>query len=170
MDLTDKIRVIEDFPKEGIEFKDITTLLKDIEAYQHAIDQFVERYQDCDIDRIIGIESRGFLIGAPLALELGISFVPARKEGKLPAEVVQAEYDLEYGTSTLELHCDAIEKGDEVLIVDDLLATGGTVKAATELVERLDGEVVELAFLLELSFLEGRDELTDYDIYSVIIE
>ncbi|ADL12257.1 adenine phosphoribosyltransferase [Acetohalobium arabaticum] len=170
MDLTDKIRVIEDFPEEGIKFKDITTLLKDIEAYQAAIDQFVDRYQDCDIDVVVGIESRGFLVGAPLALELGKSFVPARKEGKLPAEVVRAEYDLEYGTSILELHCDAIDPGDKVLIVDDLLATGGTVEAAVSLVEELGGEVVELAFLIELSFLEGRDELTDHDIYSVIIE
>lgn len=170
MNLKDKIRVIEDFPEEGIEFQDITTLLKDIDAYQYAIDQFVERYQDCDIDVIVGIESRGFLVGAPLALELGISFVPARKEGKLPAEIVQADYDLEYGTSTLELHCDAIDKGDRVLIIDDLLATGGTVKAAAELVEELEGDIVELAFLIELSFLKGRDELTGYDIYSEIIE
>lgn len=170
MDLTDKIRVIEDFPEEGIKFKDITTLLKDIEAYQAAIDQFVDRYQDSDIDVVVGIESRGFLVGAPLALELGKSFVPARKEGKLPAEVVRAEYDLEYGTSILELHCDAIDPGDKVLIVDDLLATGGTVEAAANLVEELGGEIVELAFLIELSFLEGREGLTDHDIYSVIIE
>jgi adenine phosphoribosyltransferase len=170
MNLKEKIRTIEDFPKEGIKFKDITTLLKDPEAFNYAIQQFVEHYQDVEVDVIVGVESRGFLVGAPLALELEKSFVLARKEGKLPAEVIEAEYDLEYGSNMLEMHKDAIEKGQKVLIIDDLLATGGTVKATVELVEELGGEVIGLAFLLELSFLEGREKLEDYDIYSVIVE
>jgi adenine phosphoribosyltransferase len=170
MNLKEKIRTIEDFPKEGIKFKDITTLLKDPEAFNYAIQQFVEHYQDVEVDVIVGVESRGFLVGAPLALELEKSFVLSRKEGKLPAEVIESEYDLEYGSNMLEMHKDAIEKGQKVLIIDDLLATGGTVKATVELVEELGGEVIGLAFLLELSFLEGREKLEDYDIYSVIVE
>ncbi|SJZ72422.1 adenine phosphoribosyltransferase [Selenihalanaerobacter shriftii] len=170
MNLEEKIRTIKDFPKEGIEFKDITTLLKDPEAYQATIQKFVERYQDQEIDVVVGIEARGFLVGAPLALELGKSFVPARKEGKLPAEVVRAEYDLEYGSNILEIHKDALEEGQKVLIIDDLLATGGTVKATADLIQEIGGEIVELAFLLELGFLGGRDQLVDYDIYSIIIE
>ncbi|KXS44189.1 MULTISPECIES: adenine phosphoribosyltransferase [unclassified Candidatus Frackibacter] len=170
MDLNEKIRVIKDFPEEGIEFKDITTLLKDPEAYQYAIQQFVEQYKDMEIDVIVGIEARGFLVGAPLALELDKSFVPARKEGKLPAEVARAEYDLEYGSNVLEIHRDAVEEGQKVLIIDDLLATGGTVKATAELIEEIGGEVVGLGFLLELSFLKGREKLQDYDLYTIIRE
>jgi len=170
VDLNEKIRVIKDFPEEGIEFKDITTLLKDPEAYQYAIQQFVEQYKDMEIDVIVGIEARGFLVGAPLALELDKSFVPARKEGKLPAEVARAEYDLEYGSNVLEIHRDAVEEGQKVLIIDDLLATGGTVKATAELIEEIGGEVVGLGFLLELSFLKGREKLQDYDLYTIIRE
>ncbi|MGM0471284.1 MAG: adenine phosphoribosyltransferase [Bacillota bacterium] len=170
MDLADKVRTIEDFPKPGIKFKDITTLLSDSNAFQVAINRFVERYQEYDLDVVVGIESRGFLVGTPLALELGKGFVPARKEGKLPAQTVQAEYDLEYGTNTLELHVDAINPGDQVLIIDDLLATGGTAKAVTEMVEELGGEVVELAFLIELIGLDRDNILEDYPVYSVIKE
>ena len=170
MNLSDKIRTIHDFPKEGIAFKDITTLLKEPKAYQEAIDRIAERYEDQDIDLVLGIEARGFLIGAPLALKLNKGFVPVRKEGKLPGEIVKTEYDLEYGRNTLELHKDAIEKGDKILIVDDLLATGGTVKATVDLVEELGGEIVEIAFLMELGFLDGRDKLTDYEVFSLITD
>ncbi|WP_018247740.1 adenine phosphoribosyltransferase [Orenia marismortui] len=170
MNLSDKIRTIPDFPKEGIAFKDITTLLKDPNAYEEAIDQIAERYKDKDIDLVLGVEARGFLIGAPLALKLNKGFVPVRKEGKLPGEILKTEYDLEYGSNILEIHKDAIEKGDKVLIVDDLLATGGTVKATADLVEELGGEIVEIAFLMELGFLDGREKLTDYEVFSLIID
>ncbi|WP_027339704.1 adenine phosphoribosyltransferase [Halonatronum saccharophilum] len=170
MNLADKIRTIPDFPKEGIAFKDITTLLKDPSAYQEAIDRIAERYEDKDIDLILGVEARGFLIGAPLALKLNKGFVPVRKEGKLPGDIVKTEYDLEYGSNTLELHKDAIEKGDKVLIVDDLLATGGTVKATIDLVEELGGEIVEVAFLMELGFLDGREVIGDYEVFSLITD
>ncbi|TDX48003.1 adenine phosphoribosyltransferase [Orenia marismortui] len=170
MNLSDKIRTIPDFPKEGIAFKDITTLLKDPNAYEEAIDQIAKRYKDKDIDLVLGVEARGFLIGAPLALKLNKGFVPVRKEGKLPGEILKTEYDLEYGSNILEIHKDAIEKGDKVLIVDDLLATGGTVKATADLVEELGGEIVEIAFLMELGFLDGREKLTDYEVFSLIID
>ncbi len=170
MNLADKIRTIPDFPKEGIDFKDITTLLKDPSAYEEAIDKIAERYEDEDIDLILGVEARGFLIGAPLALKLQKGFVPVRKEGKLPGEILKTEYDLEYGSSILEIHKDAIETGDKILIVDDLLATGGTVKATAELVEELGGKIVEIAFLMELGFLDGRDKLKDYEVFSLITD
>ncbi len=170
MNLSDKIRTIPDFPKEGIQFKDITTLLKDADAYQEAIDQLVKQYQDKDIDLILGIEARGFLVGAPLALELNKGFVPVRKEGKLPGDKIKAEYDLEYGSNMLELHKDAIEEGQKVLIVDDLLATGGTVEATVDLVEEAGGEVIGICFLMELEFLKGREKLTDYEVFSLIID
>ncbi|MCK8825227.1 adenine phosphoribosyltransferase [Fuchsiella alkaliacetigena] len=170
MNLREKIRVIEDFPEAGIKFKDITTLLQDPQAYRYVIEQFKERYQDYEIDALVGIEARGFLMGAPLALELDKPFILARKEGKLPAEVVKAEYDLEYGSNVLEMHQDAFTPGDKILVVDDLLATGGTAKATCDLIQKLEGEVVELAFLLELAYLEGRKKLEAYDIYSIIID
>ncbi|MGM0501700.1 MAG: adenine phosphoribosyltransferase [Bacillota bacterium] len=170
MNLTDKIRTISDFPKEGIEFKDITTLLKDADAYQEAIDKLAERYRDQDIDLVIGIEARGFLIGAPLALELNKGFVPVRKEGKLPGAKVRKEYDLEYGSSVLEMHKDAIEEGQKVLVVDDLLATGGTVGATVEMVEEVGGDIVEVAFLMELDFLNGREQIKEQNVFSLIIE
>jgi adenine phosphoribosyltransferase len=170
MNLKEKIRTIEDFPKEGIKFKDITTLLKDADAYQEAINKLAERYRDEDIDAVIGIEARGFLIGAPLALELNKGFVPVRKEGKLPGAKLRKEYDLEYGSSVLEMHEDSIYEGEKVLIVDDLLATGGTVGATVEMVEEAGGDIVEVSFLMELEFLNGRDQLEGQDVFSLIIE
>jgi adenine phosphoribosyltransferase len=170
LNLTDKIRTISDFPEEGIEFKDITTLLKDADAYQEAINKLAERYRDEDIDAVIGIEARGFLIGAPLALELNKGFVPVRKEGKLPGAKLRKEYDLEYGSSVLEMHEDSIYEGEKVLIVDDLLATGGTVGATVEMVEEAGGDIVEVSFLMELEFLNGRDQLEGQDVFSLIIE
>lgn len=159
---------VSDFPKKGILFKDITTLLKDARALRQAIDQLtslVRRYQP---RVVIGMESRGFIFAAPIAYLLDAGFVPVRKLGKLPGEVISTEYDLEYGTNTLELHSDAIAPGDQVLIVDDLLATGGTVSATIDLVERLRGKVVAVAFLVELTELNGRDRLGNYDVLSLI--
>ncbi|WP_408954823.1 adenine phosphoribosyltransferase [Natroniella sp. ANB-PHB2] len=170
MNLADKIRTIPDFPKEGIQFKDITTLLKDPESYQEAINQIAQRYQEVEIDYVVGIEARGFLVGSPLALELNKGFIPVRKQGKLPGDIIKTEYDLEYGSNTLELHKDAIEDGDKILVVDDLLATGGTVKATLDLIEELGGEVVEVAFLMELANLDGRERLKDYEVFSLIID
>ncbi|MCK8827561.1 adenine phosphoribosyltransferase [Natroniella acetigena] len=170
MNLADKIRTIPDFPKEGIQFKDITTLLKDPESYQEAINQLAQRYQETEIDYVVGIEARGFLVGAPLALELNKGFIPVRKQGKLPGEIIKTEYDLEYGSNTLELHKDAIETGDKILVVDDLLATGGTVKATLDLIEELGGKIAEVAFLMELADLDGREKLKDYEVFSLIID
>ncbi len=163
-----KIREIPDFPKPGILFYDITTLLKDAEAYKDAIDLMLEPYRDEQIDLVVGMESRGFIFSAPMAYQLGTGFVPVRKLGKLPAETLTVEYALEYGSNTLEIHRDAVTAGQRVLVVDDLLATGGTVRGTIELVERLKGEVVGLAFLVELEFLKGRDRLEDRRVTSVI--
>ncbi|WP_432401234.1 adenine phosphoribosyltransferase [Wukongibacter sp. M2B1] len=168
MNLVDKIRVIEDFPKEGISFKDITTLLQDGEAYKAAIDLCIEKVKDIEFDVIIGPEARGFLIGAPMSYATKKGFVPVRKPGKLPAETVKYEYQLEYGTDALEMHKDAIKPGDKVLIADDLLATGGTTLSTVKLVEQLGGEVVGMVFLIELEFLKGKDTLKDYDVRSII--
>lgn len=159
---------VPDFPKKGILFKDITTLLKDARALKQAIDQLTELVRAYSPRVVIGMESRGFIFAAPIAYQLDAGFVPVRKLGKLPGEVISAEYDLEYGTNTLELHSDAVSAGDRVLIVDDLLATGGTVSATIELVERLGGEVVAVAFLVELTALNGRDRLGDYAVTSLI--
>lgn len=168
MDLKSKIREIKDFPKSGICFKDITTLLKDGKSFKYAIKQMAEELKNKKIDIIAGPEARGFLIGAPLAYELGVGFVPARKRGKLPAEVIKAEYKLEYGSDILEMHKDAIKPGEKVLIVDDLLATGGTIVSTIKLVEELGGQVIGLSFLIELGFLNGREALRDYEVYSII--
>lgn len=167
-DLRRLIREVPDFPKPGILFYDITTLLKVPAAYRRAVDLMIEPYLKDKIDAIVGMESRGFIFSAPMAYRLGVGFVPVRKLGRLPAETVSVEYALEYGTNTLEVHKDAIEKGQRLLIVDDLLATGGTVTGTIELVRRLEGEVVGLAFLVELLFLKGRDRLKGYDVRSVI--
>ncbi len=167
-DLRAKIREVPDFPKPGILFYDITTLLKDPTAYKESIDLLTEPFRDRRVDIVVGMESRGFIFSAPMAYQLNAGFVPVRKLGKLPAETVSVEYALEYGTNTLEIHRDAIEAGQQVLIVDDLLATGGTVNGTIELVRRLNGEVVGLAFLVELLFLEGRDRLKGHDIHSVV--
>ncbi len=168
MNLKSKIRVIEDFPKEGISFKDITTLLQDGEAYKEAIDMCIKETKDLEYDIIVGPEARGFLIGAPMAYGSGKGFVPVRKPGKLPYETINHEYELEYGTDILEMHKDAIKPGQKVLVVDDLLATGGTTLSTIKLVEELGGEVVGVLFLIELTFLNGRETLEGYDIISLI--
>lgn len=168
MDFASKIRTIENFPKEGVSFKDITTLFQDPEAFKAMIDTIKDRYKDEKIDTIVGIESRGFLVGAPLAYALGAGFVLVRKPGKLPCKVERIEYELEYGTDALEIHSDALKPGERVLICDDLLATGGTTKATIELVKKLGAEVVSLAFIIELTYLNGREKLEGYDIYSLV--
>ncbi len=167
-DLRAKIREIPDFPKPGILFYDITTMLKDAAAFKEAIDLLIEPYRDIKVDAVIGMESRGFIFSAPMATQLNAGFVPVRKLGKLPAETVSVEYALEYGTNTLEIHKDALEPGQRVLVVDDLLATGGTVIGTIELVRQLKAEVVGLAFLVELLFLKGRERLKDQQVHSVI--
>jgi adenine phosphoribosyltransferase len=167
-DLASLVRNIPDFPMPGIQFKDITTLLRNGEAFVQVIDQLVERYRNQDIDAIAGIESRGFIFSAPIAYKLGIGLVPIRKPGKLPSETYQIEYALEYGTNKLEIHRDALNPGDRVVVVDDLLATGGTISAACSLIEQAGGQVAELAFLIELGFLNGRSQLGDYSIFSLI--
>lgn len=168
INVTDLIREIPDFPKPGILFYDITTLLKNGPGFQHVMQTFIDKYTGRSIDAIVGIESRGFIFSAPLAYQLGVGLVPIRKPGKLPAETLQIEYDLEYGSNTLEIHRDAIQPGSRVLIIDDLLATGGTVEATCKLIEQLGGTVEEIAFLIELSFLNGREKLQKYPIYSLI--
>ena len=168
MDLKQTVRVIENFPKEGISFKDITTLLQNGEALKFAIDEIIADLKDKDVDLIVGPEARGFLIGTPVAYGMGVGFVPVRKPGKLPWEVESLEYDLEYGSNILEIHKDAIKPGQKVAIVDDLLATGGTMEAAAELIEKLGGEVVSMQFLIELEDLDGREKLTKYNVNSLI--
>ncbi len=168
MKLDEKIRDVHDFPIKGVLFKDITTLLKDPDAYHQAIDVMYQRYKDAKIDVVVGMESRGFIFAAPLAYMLGAGLVPVRKLGKLPAETVRCEYALEYGTNTLEMHKDAIQPGQRVLVVDDLLATGGTTVATVKLVQMLGGVVEGVAFLIELTFLHGRDKLKGYDIFTQI--
>jgi adenine phosphoribosyltransferase len=167
-DLAKMIRDVPDFPVPGILFRDITTLLKQGNAFTATIDRLTDQLRDLKPDKIVAIESRGFIFGAPIAYKLGVGFVPVRKLGKLPSETIQAEYDLEYGSNTVEMHRDAIASGDRVVIVDDLLATGGTTRATIELVERLDGEVVALAFLIELTDLAARDYLEGYNIITLI--
>lgn len=168
MNIKEKIRVIPDFPKEGISFKDITTLLKDKEAYTYTVNTLAKVCEEFNPDIVIGPEARGFVIGAPLAYSMNIGFVPVRKPGKLPAETVRYEYDLEYGKDVLEVHKDAIEPGQRVIIVDDLLATGGTALATAQLVEKLGGEVVGIVFVIELEYLEGRKLLQDYEVCSLV--
>ena len=168
MDLKQTVRVIENFPKEGISFKDITTLLQNGEALKFAIDEIIADLKDKDVDLIVGPEARGFLMGTPVAYGMGVGFVPVRKPGKLPWEVESLEYDLEYGSNILEIHKDAIKPGQKVAIVDDLLATGGTMEAAAKLIEKLGGEVVSMQFLIELEDLDGREKLTKYNVNSLI--
>ena len=164
----ESIRTIPDFPEPGILFRDITTLLKDKKGLQLIIKDFTDRYMDKGIDYVLGADARGFIFGAAIAYNIGAGFVPARKIGKLPAETVKVEYELEYGKGILEVHTGAFEKGAKVLIVDDLLATGGTAGAMVKLVEKLDAVVYELAFLIELEGLQGRDLLEGYDVYSLL--
>ena len=168
MKLEDRIRDVPDFPKKGIVFKDITPLLKDAAAFKYVIDLLTEKYHDKGVEVVVAIEARGFIIGAPLAYNLGAAFVPVRKAAKLPAEVVSAQYSLEYGVDSLDMHKDAILPGQKVLIIDDILATGGTIAATVELVEKLGGEVIGIAFLIELTFLNGRQKLGDYQVMSLI--
>lgn len=169
MNFKDKIRNIPDFPKQGILFRDITTLLKDPQAFRSVIDILAQRYKDFSIDAIAGIESRGFIFGAALACQLTKGFIPIRKPGKLPAQTYSAEYSLEYGTDRIEMHVDAVQKGNRVLLIDDLLATGGTMKAACRLVERAGGEVAECVFMIELAGLKGKDKLKGYNVHSMIV-
>ena len=166
--LSKLIRSVPGFPKPGIMFRDITTLAKDPAGLRAAVDAIAGHYEKAGIDVVVGIESRGFIFGTAVAYKLGVGFVPARKPGKLPAETVRAEYSLEYGTDAIEMHRDAISRGQRVLIVDDLLATGGTAAAAVKLVEVLGGQVVALAFLIDLSFLHGRAKLAGYEVFSLI--
>ena len=168
MDLKEKIRVIEGFPKEGISFKDITTLVADGEAFKESIDRIAEHLRNKNVDVILGPEARGFIFGVPVAYALGVGFVPVRKKGKLPAETVSVDYSLEYGVDVLEIHKDAIKKGQRVAIVDDLLATGGTVDAVAKLVEKVGAEVVALDFAIELTELRGRDTLEGYESMSLV--
>jgi len=168
INLKKMIRDIPDFPVEGIIFKDITTLLMDAEALQQAIRELAAHYRDLDFDYIAGIESRGFIIGAPVAFELKKGFIPIRKPGKLPAETISISYQLEYGTGQLDMHKDALQPGNRVVLIDDLLATGGTIEAAIGLIKKMGGEVVGIGFLLELLFLKGRERLQDYDLFALL--
>jgi adenine phosphoribosyltransferase len=167
-DLASVIRSVPDFPKKGIVFRDITTLLKDKDAFRRYIDICYDRYKGERIDKVAGIEARGFIGGGALAYRLGAGFVPIRKPGKLPAEKIRQEYQLEYGTDAVELHRDAVMPGERVLLIDDLLATGGTIEAACKLVEQLGAKIVGLTFLIELSFLQPRKRLSKYEIFSLI--
>lgn len=168
MDIKSLIRVIEDYPEKGISFKDITTLLKDKDGFKKTIDLLEKELKDYDFDYIAGVESRGLIFGSPLADRLNKGFIPIRKPGKLPAEIEKISYDLEYGTSELEIHKDALNKGDRVVIIDDLIATGGSAKAAAKLVESIGGEVVCFEFLIELTSLKGREVLKDYEVISLV--
>ncbi len=167
MDLRKKIRTVPNWPIEGVMFRDITTLLQDPEAFRESVDRLYERYKDVEIDKIVGIDARGFIHGAVLAYKLNVGFIPVRKKGKLPYKTVSAEYSLEYGEDVVEMHEDAIKKGEKVLIVDDLIATGGTIAAAAQLVEKLGGKIVECAFIVELPDLNGREKIKGYNIYTL---
>lgn len=168
LNLKAMIRDVPDFPKKGILFKDITTLLARGDIFPKVIDQIANHYRSKKVQKVVGVESRGFIFGAPVAYKLQAGVVPIRKKGKLPYKTVSATYALEYGTDTLEMHEDAIKRGTRVLIVDDLLATGGTAKATAELVEKVGGKIIGFAFLIELAFLKGRENLKNYDVFSLI--
>jgi len=168
MSIKNYIRDIQDFPKPGIGFKDITPLLIDPKATKECLQLLLDGLKNKKIDKVIGVESRGFFFGTLLAQELNAGFVPVRKPKKLPFDTISATYDLEYGTDTLEIHTDAIKKGEKILIHDDVLATGGTAKAVCELVEKLGGEIVQLSFIMELTFLNGREKIKPYEIFSAL--
>lgn len=168
MKIKDHITNVVDFPKPGIEFKDITSLMADGEAYANVVEEITEIARELNVDLIVGPEARGFITGCPVATNLRIGFIPVRKPGKLPREVITQDYDLEYGTNTLCLHKDDIKPGQRVLVIDDLLATGGTMEATVKLVEQLGGEVVGLAFIIELLDLNGRDRIGNYPVYSLV--
>ena len=163
------VRSIPDFPEPGIIFRDVTSILQDADGLKLAIDSMQECLKDADVDVIVGTESRGFIFGVPIAYNLHKPFVPVRKKGKLPCETISRSYDLEYGSATIEMHKDSIKPGQKVALVDDLIATGGTIEAAAKLIEELGGEVVKIVFLMELAGLHGRDRLQGYDIDSVIV-
>ena len=167
MDLKEKIRTVPNWPIEGVMFRDITTLLQDPEAAKFAYDALYNRYREMAIDKIVAIDARGFIFGAVLAYRLNAGLVPIRKKGKLPYDTISAEYTLEYGENIVEMHEDAITGGDKIVIVDDLIATGGTIAAATELVEKLGGDIIECAFIVELPDLHGRDKISDYPIFAL---
>ncbi len=166
--LEKSIRNIPDFPKEGILFRDVTTLIQNKSAFKKSIDLLAKKYKGKKIDKIVGVEARGFIFGAALAHKIGAGFVPVRKKGKLPYKTISTTYELEYGTDTLEIHRDAITSGEKILIIDDLLATGGTVKAVVDLVKQLQGKIVGIGFIIELVDLHGRDKLKEYPLYSLI--
>jgi len=168
INLEKTIRDIPDFPKKGIIFKDITPLLQNPKAFRESVDKIWEKFKDENIDVVVSIESRGFIFGTAIAYKLGAGFVPVRKKGKLPFKTYQVTYELEYGTDTLEIHSDAVKEGQRVLIVDDLLATGGTAKAGAELIEKLKGKVVGMAFLIELTFLKGREKIKAFPVHALI--
>ncbi|WP_319759437.1 adenine phosphoribosyltransferase [Maridesulfovibrio sp.] len=168
MNLRDYIRDVPDFPKEGIVYFDITPLLAEPKAFQYTIDQLAERFADYKIDKIAAAEARGFIFGAPLASKLGIGFVPIRKPGKLPYETISVSYDLEYGTDNLSMHIDAVEKDENILLIDDVLATGGTAEGMVKLIEKAGGNVSAMGFIAELSFLDGKNKLSGVDISSLI--
>lgn len=168
MDLRKYIRDIPDFPKQGIIFKDITPLLNDPKAFSASIRQLVERYKDKGLDKVVGIEARGFIFAGALGYALNIGVVPIRKPGKLPYQTIKETYELEYGTDAMEIHKDAIKRGEKILLMDDVLATGGTLAAAARLVEKLGGEITEIATLIDLTFLRGKDKIKNYSFFSMI--
>ena len=167
-ELADYVTTIPNFPKEGIMFRDITTVLSDPEGFKLAIDMLVEKLKDVDFDVVVGSESRGFIFGAPVAYAMGKGFILARKKGKLPREVISEEYDLEYGSATIEMHKDSIKPGQKVVLIDDLIATGGTTEAIVHLVERLGGKIVSMGFVMELAGLHGMDKFAKYNAFSLI--
>ena len=167
-ELAGLIRSIPDFPKKGIDFKDITTLLQNGPALKRVVDHFAERYADKAVDAVVAVEARGFILGGALACRLNAGFIPVRKKGKLPYKTYEVTYDLEYGTETIAIHQDALKPGQNVVVLDDLLATGGTIEAVLDLMERFGANVVEVAFLIELTFLKGKERLTSHPVYSAI--
>ncbi len=167
MDLKETIRSLPDWPIKGVIFRDLTTLMQNPDAFRESCDILFERYKDMGIDKIVGIDARGFVFGAVLAYKLGIGFVPVRKKGKLPCKTIQETYSLEYGEDTLEIHEDAIEKGEKVIIVDDLIATGGTIGATVKLVKKLGADIIECAFVVELPELKGRDQIQGCKVFSI---
>src|SRR5690625_4610912 len=168
MNYKQHIKIVKNWPEEGVQFKDITPLMANGPAFKSAVDDIVTYAKEKEVDVIVGPEARGFIIGCPAAYELGLGFIPVRKKGKLPREVIEVDYGLEYGENTLSIHHDAIEKGQRVLITDDLLATGGTIEATIKLVEQLGGIVVGCAFLIELAYLNGINKLDNYDVYTLM--
>lgn len=168
MDFKQHIKIVQDWPQEGVQFKDITPLMANGEAFKAAVNEIVTYAKEKQVDVIVGPEARGFIIGCPVAYELGLGFIPVRKKGKLPREVIEVDYGLEYGENTLTIHKDAIKEGQRVLVTDDLLATGGTIEATIELVEKLGGIVVGCAFLIELAYLDGRSKLKGYDMLTLM--